>query len=292
MTFRNWSRTLGGAALAAFLLSAISSAAEPAGKELRLKVLFLGDQGHHRPSDRAPQIIPVLATRGIDITYTEAMSDLNPQTLAKYDVLMIYANTTRIEPDQEKALLDYVENGGGFAPIHCASYCFLNSPKYIALVGAQFKSHGTGVFDTKVIDPGRPHHQGLDPVRDLRRNLRPHQAQHQGPPRPSGSLRRKMDRRALDLDPNSMAKVASFTRLMATTTEPGTNPGFQDLIERGLRWAVKQRVRSSISRPRVAERSEAPFSLPSPHRARHPPVLYRRRYPGARMAEPIKYDAA
>src|ERR1700722_3321726 len=88
-----------------------------------IKVLFLGDQGHHRPSDRAAQITPVLAGRGIDVTYTKKMSDLNPATLARYDALLIYANTTAISPDQEKALLDYVANGGGFVPVHCASYC-------------------------------------------------------------------------------------------------------------------------------------------------------------------------
>ena len=52
---------------------------------------------------------------------------------------------TSIAPQQEKALLDFVDHGGGFVPLHCASFCFLNSPKYIELVGAQFKSHGTGV---------------------------------------------------------------------------------------------------------------------------------------------------
>ncbi len=36
-----------------------------------LSVLFLGDQGHHRPADRAAQITPVLAGRGIHVTYTE-----------------------------------------------------------------------------------------------------------------------------------------------------------------------------------------------------------------------------
>ena len=73
-----------------------------------IKVLFLGDQGHHRPADRAAQITPVLAGRGIDVTYTEKLGDLNPQTLARYDALLIYANITEIGPDQEKALLDYV----------------------------------------------------------------------------------------------------------------------------------------------------------------------------------------
>ena len=72
-----------------------------------------GRQGHHQPAARAAQLLPVLATRGINVTYTEALSDLNPTTLAKYDVLMIYANSERIEPDQEQAILDYVEGEAG-----------------------------------------------------------------------------------------------------------------------------------------------------------------------------------
>ncbi len=63
-----------------------------------IKVLFLGDQGHHRPADRAAQITPVLAGRGIDVTYTEKLGDLNPATLARYDALLIYANITRDQP--------------------------------------------------------------------------------------------------------------------------------------------------------------------------------------------------
>ncbi len=110
----------------------------------RLRILFLGDNGHHRPADRFRQLSPVMAKRGIDLTYTDKVADLNAETLAKYDGLMIYANIERIAPEQEKALLDYVAGGKGFIPLHCASYCFLNSPKYIALVGAQFQSHGTG----------------------------------------------------------------------------------------------------------------------------------------------------
>ena len=41
-----------------------------------LSVLFLGDRGHHRPADRYSQIAPVLAGRGIEVTYTEKVSDL------------------------------------------------------------------------------------------------------------------------------------------------------------------------------------------------------------------------
>ena len=93
------------------------------------------------------------------------MDDLNPETLAKHDALLIYANINEITPAQEKALIDYVEGGGAFVPVHCASYCFLNSPRYIALVGAQFLRHGTGDFDTKVVDPSHPIMKGLEPFR-------------------------------------------------------------------------------------------------------------------------------
>src|SRR5262245_28178912 len=90
--------------LAAFVaLAADSSAPAPKGKPL--KVLFLGDRGHHRPADRYAQLAPVLAGRGIAMTYTEDMSELNADALGKYDALVIYANTTQIRKDQEQALL-------------------------------------------------------------------------------------------------------------------------------------------------------------------------------------------
>ena len=212
----------------------LAPAAEAASKPLT--VLFLGDKGHHVPADRAAQLIPVLASRGIDVTYTEAMSDLNPQTLGKYDVLMIYANTTRIEPEQEKALLDYVEDGGGFAPIHCASYCFLNSPKYIALVGAQFKSHGTGEFDTKVVDANHPIMKGLEPFRTWDETYV--HTKHNEKDRHVLQVR---DEKGAD-EPWSWVRTEGKGRVFYTAyghdQRTWGHPGFHDLIERGLRWAA------------------------------------------------------
>src|SRR5689334_336931 len=131
---------------AALLLLPLLYASPALAQTPKLKILFLGDKGGHKPAERFRQIQPVLEKRGIDVQYTDAVTALNAETLKKYDGLVIYANTVKITPEQEKALLDYVASGKGFIPLHCASYCFLNSPKYIELVGAQFKSHGTGVF--------------------------------------------------------------------------------------------------------------------------------------------------
>ena len=62
------------------------------GYSAELKVLFLGDDGHHRPRERFTQIQPVLDSRNIKLTYTDNVGDLNPGTLARYDALLLFAN--------------------------------------------------------------------------------------------------------------------------------------------------------------------------------------------------------
>src|SRR5262245_60992553 len=72
---------LGALAIVACLLAPMPVPGdEPAGSGPPLKVLFLGDRGHHRPADRAAQLTPVMHDRGIEVTYTERLDDLNPKT--------------------------------------------------------------------------------------------------------------------------------------------------------------------------------------------------------------------
>ena len=214
-----------------------------------LSVLFLGDNGHHRPAERASQLIPILAVRGIEVTYTETLADLNPATLAKYDALIVYANIDEIGPSQEKALLDYVANGGGYVPIHCASYCFRNSPAAVELLGAQFLRHGTGEFDTKVVDPADPILKGLEPFHTWDETY-VHQRHHE------------KDRRVLQVraegdrdEPWTWVRTQGKGRIFYTASghdeRTWGHPGFHDLIERGIRWAANK-GEVFDSRPRVA----------------------------------------
>src|SRR3954449_10367127 len=78
----------------------VHAADRPSPKGKPLAVLFLGDRGPHRPFERFEQLGPVLAGRGIELTYTDKSSDLNPENLGKYDALLIYANTTKITKEQ------------------------------------------------------------------------------------------------------------------------------------------------------------------------------------------------
>ena len=69
-------------ATATLLLLAIPTAVlgqrpRPAPRADRLPVLFLGDDGHHHPASLAKGLLPVLASAGIDLFYTDSVSDLN-----------------------------------------------------------------------------------------------------------------------------------------------------------------------------------------------------------------------
>src|SRR5687768_4373042 len=97
----------------------------------RLHVLFLGDEGHHQPTRRAKDILPVLAQNGIDLFYTDERADLNDATLDRYDAVMLYNNHMTVSDDQIASLLKFVEDGGGLVVLHCASASFQNSEEFI-----------------------------------------------------------------------------------------------------------------------------------------------------------------
>ncbi len=126
-----------------------------------LKLLFMGDNGHHRPSERFHELAPVLEARGIELKYTDRMEDLTAETLAGFDGLVLYANIDKIEDAQAKAVLDYVANGKGFIPLHCATYCWRNNAEIVKLMGGQFQRHGGQVFGVVNAEPAHPIMKGF-----------------------------------------------------------------------------------------------------------------------------------
>lgn len=246
---------LRGAVAAALFIGFQASAAQ-------LRVLFLGDNGHHRPADRFKQMQPELSSRGIEMTYTDKLEDLNPGKLAGYDALMIFANHTRISPDQEKALLEYVEGGRGLVPVHCASYCFLNSPKYIELVGGQFKSHGTGTFKDTIVNSDHPVMKGVQPIESWDETYV--HTKH-NPNRVVLSARRD----AQGNEPYTWVREAGKGRVFYTAwghdQRTWGNPQFITLIENGIRWAAAGGEPDLVAKTGLAPPpyTNAPFPIPN-----------------------------
>lgn len=130
----------------------------------RLEILLLGHNSKHHDSEKFAEVISQAFFKdGINISYTTDLNDLNDANLAKYDGLMIYANYDTITPSVEKALINYVKSGKGFIPVHCASFCFQNSPEYIDMVGGQFKEHRTDTFPATIVDAKHPIMKGVAP---------------------------------------------------------------------------------------------------------------------------------
>ena len=86
-----------------------ASCAEPAGV---LRVLFLGhDSPHHNSNVYEPLLANALEREGISFDYFTKTDCLTPDTLQRYDAVMLYANHGRITPEQFDALNAFVQNG-------------------------------------------------------------------------------------------------------------------------------------------------------------------------------------
>lgn len=130
----------------------------------RVRALFLGDNGHHSPADRAKSVLPVLAANRIDLFYTDDPADLDPAVLRDYHALVLYNNHPAISRPQLAALLRFLEKGGGLVVLHCASASFQNAEEFIRVVGAAFKSHGTDTVRTARLVPDHPVLRGVPAI--------------------------------------------------------------------------------------------------------------------------------
>jgi hypothetical protein len=77
----------------------------------KLELLFLGHDSKHHNSDVLASIMSKeYFKKGINITYTSNINDLNEKTLKPYDGLILYANYDTISASHATALLNFVKN--------------------------------------------------------------------------------------------------------------------------------------------------------------------------------------
>ena len=246
------------AALALSLLGlsglAALAADPPAPKGKPLAVLFLGDNGQHRPPDRFAQIAPVLAGRGIDVTYTEKISDLNPETLGKYDALIIYANIDR----------DRAGPGEGAARLRRRRRRLRPAPLRLVLLPQLARVRRPGrrpvpeARHRRVRDegrrPGPPDHEGPRAVPHLGRDLRPHQAQRRRTATSSQTAPTSDGDGALDLGPHAGQGPRLLHRLGPRRSGPGATPA-STTCSSAASAGPRTRARSSTRRPARGRRA-------------------------------------
>lgn len=216
---------------AALLLCAIQQDANA-----RLQVLFLGDRGHHEPAARLQEIYGSLARRGIAVDYEDDLLAVTPEVLARYDAVAVYANFpdhASMPPAFAAALTSFVaEQGRGLVALHCASACFPESSEWTRLVGARFDRHGGEVFTDRIVAPEHPLLAGWQPFTSWDETYVHRDHATQG--------RTVLTMRADE--PWTWVRNEGAGRVFYTAwghdSRTWMQPGFVDLVARGLRWAA------------------------------------------------------
>lgn len=134
-----------------------------------VRVLFLGHEGSgpgqksHQPRLMYPFLAEALGREAIYFDYVETPEEAfgDPEKLSRYDAVLLYANHKTLDRKLWNHLRDFIEEGGGFVPVHSASWCFQNILEYDQLVGGRFQSHGKGVFSPKTVAPDHPAIRGV-----------------------------------------------------------------------------------------------------------------------------------
>jgi putative membrane-bound dehydrogenase-like protein len=214
-------------------------------KARRAEILFLGHSSEHHPSRKyAPWLATALFQNGINLTYTESLEDLNTDNLNKYDGLVIYANHDFLAPEQEKALQQFLAQGKGLIPLHSATGCFKNSDWYINTIGGQFASHGTGDFNSKIIDPSHPIMEGLE---DFETWDETYVHQRLNPEITVLMERVEGDHREPYTWVLEQGKGRVFYTAYGHNDSTWTNPHFLKLVENGIFWAMGDQVQSQVA---------------------------------------------
>ena len=135
-------------------LQTLGSSESHAAKTGPIRILFLGHEATHHPSNEYfPMIARALGREAIYFDYVTSVEEAlgSADYLNKFDALLLYANHGTITKEQWHNLKSYVETGGGFLPIHCASWCFANEPDFDKLVGGRFAHHKGAIFRPKTV---------------------------------------------------------------------------------------------------------------------------------------------
>lgn len=102
--------------------------------------------------------------KNFDVDTTEDASVFTAKNLKRYKAVVFFCTTGNVlDNQQQKAMEDYIHNGGGFVGIHAATDTEYDWPWYNQLVGAYFLSHPEQQTATlQVIDRNHPATEHLD----------------------------------------------------------------------------------------------------------------------------------
>ena len=255
--------TLTGLLLAAPLLAALARPAPAQDEGRRLQVMFFGaptsNHPGHDPVTRYRVLKQALGVAGVDLTYVEDPAvAFEASALAAFDAVLMYGNWNQHQPmrrEQLTALLRFVDEGGGFVPVHCASACFGGSPLFVKLVGGRFARHGGEEFAARNVAGPSALLDGFEPFLAWDETYE-HDALSD-------------DREVLqtrDGEPWTWLRRQGRGRVFYTASGHDHRvwdlPQFHELLRRGILWAVGDEPRARLERLALPALETEEVSLP------------------------------
>jgi type 1 glutamine amidotransferase len=147
---------------------------EPAATDRRPHALVLIGDGPHEPGHIEDGLRPVFEATGVVPHFTVDVKALSAQNLAKVGLLVILRdglqrpssedrdNFPWMTAEQERAVVAFVEAGGGFLNLHNSMGMYPPRGPYLDLVGGRYTTHGPlERFRVEVVDAGHPITRGV-----------------------------------------------------------------------------------------------------------------------------------
>lgn len=147
---------------------------EPGGSHSRPHALVLIGDGPHEPGHLEEGLRPVFESTGVVAHFTVDVRALSAENLAKVGLLVILRDGLQrpgadarsyykwMTPEQERAVVSFVEGGGGFLNLHNSMGLYPEHGPYLELVGGRYIGHGPlERFRVEVVDSGHPVTRGV-----------------------------------------------------------------------------------------------------------------------------------
>lgn len=186
------------------------------------------------------------------VTTRDAAASITAQNLATFDgVFFFTSGELPLSDAQKQALLDFVQNGKGFAAAHSATDTFYTWPEYGLMLGAYFESHPWNIFDARieVEDFTHPSTAALGSAFILRDEIyvfaapydrsRLHVLMHLDVNSTPSSLRPRADGDYALAWTRTHGQGRVFYTALGHPPEVWNDVGFQSHLLGGLRWSLR-----------------------------------------------------
>ena len=178
------------------------------------------------------------------VTATENLADLTSTRLASTDVVMFALTSGELALDegQKRALIDFVNAGGGFIGIHSATDTLYEWADYGRLVGAYFKEQPwTQQAAVRVEDRGHPTTSELGAAFTLMEEFYVFREN----PRPAVHVLLSLDPASVGAQGDfplawtqSVGRGRSYYNALGHFSDTWTDARFQSQISAAIRWAA------------------------------------------------------